>query len=94
MEISWWRDLVIVVLGLITTIAIVFLSIIIFMFYKRTITLIESANEVVGKVSAIVDYTEKEVMQPILQFGTVVQGIIQGMNFFANIFKKRGDSDE
>ena len=94
MDISWWRDLVIVVLGLITTIAIVFLSIIIFMFYKRTMTLMDSANEVVDKVSTIVDYTEKEVMQPILQFGTVVQGIVQGVSFITNLFKKREDSYE
>jgi len=94
MDITWWRDLVIVVLGLITTIAIVFLSIIIYMFYKRTVTLMNSANEVVDKVGAIVDYTEQEVMQPILQFGTVVQGIVQGVSFFTNMFKKKGDSNE
>jgi hypothetical protein len=94
MDISWWRDLVIVILGFIATVAIVFLSIISFMFYRRTMTLMNSANEVVDKVSVIVDYTEKEIMQPILQFGTVIQGVVQGVSFFTNLFRKKEDSYE
>jgi hypothetical protein len=94
MDISWWRDLVIVILGFIATVALVFLSIISFMFYRRTMTLMNSANEVVDKVSVIVDYTEKEIMQPILQFGTVIQGVVQGVSFFTNLFRKKEDSYE
>lgn len=94
MDISLLRDLVIVILGFIATVAIVFLSIISFMFYRRTMTLMNSANEVVDKVSVIVYYTEKEIMQPILQFGTVIQGVVQGVSFFTNLFRKKEDSYE
>lgn len=78
----------IVVFGMITAIAIVFISVIIYRFYQRTIFLMESANEVVDKVSVIIDYTEREVMQPVLRFGTIMQGIIHSVTFFTDLFKK------
>jgi hypothetical protein len=93
-EISWWRDLVIVILGLITTIALIFISIIVFLFYKRTMSLLESADSVVGKVSEIIDYADKEVIKPVLQFGTMVQGIVQGFSYFSNMFKKKEESND
>ena len=93
-EISWWRDLVIVILGLIATIALIFISIIVFLFYKRTMSLLESADSVVGKVSEIIDYADKEVIKPVLQFGTMVQGIVQGFSYFSNMFKKKEESND
>jgi uncharacterized protein YoxC len=54
MDLAWWRDLVIVGLGLITTAAIAFISIIIFLVYKRLKTLMNSAKEVVDKVKKCV----------------------------------------
>jgi len=93
-EIAWWRDLVIVILGLIATIALIFISIIVFLFYKRTLSLLESADSVVGKVSEIIDYADKEVIKPVLQFGTMVQGIVQGFSYFSNMFKKKEESND
>jgi hypothetical protein len=94
LEISFWRDLVIVVWGLIGTLALIFISIIAFLFYKRTISLLESADIVVSRVGEIVDYADKEVIRPVVQFGTMVQGIVQGMEFISNIFKKKEAGDE
>ncbi|MCX6004563.1 MAG: hypothetical protein NT082_02670 [Chloroflexi bacterium] len=91
---SFWRDLVIVVWGLVGTIALVFISIIVYLFYKRTMSLLESADLVVSKVGEIVDYADKEVIKPVMQFGTIVQGIVQGMDFISNIFKKKEAEDE
>lgn len=93
-DISWWRDLVIVILGLFTIIALIFISTIIFLFYKKTASLIESADTVVGKVSEIVDYADKELIKPIVQFGTIVQGIVQGASFFSNMFRKKEENHE
>lgn len=94
MDLAGWRDLVIIIWGLITTVAVVFIATIIYQFYKRTIALLESADLVVAKVGDIVDYADKEVIRPVTQFGTMVQGIIQGVSLFSNIFKRKEDQDE
>ncbi len=96
MDLSWWRDLAIVIWACIATIAVVFISIIILLLYRKLVPLmksadavIESADTVVNKVGAVVDYTRDEVISPVVQLGSAVQGIAQGINLIVNLFKKK-----
>jgi hypothetical protein len=65
-----------------------------FLFYRKTISLLESTDLVVARVSEIVDYAEKEIVRPVKQLGTMFQGIIQGISIFSSIFRKKEDQDE
>ncbi len=78
MDLSWWRDLVIVIWGLITTIAVICICILVFLLYKKLVPLVEDADIVVGKVGDVVDYTREEVISPVVQFTSAVQGICSG----------------
>jgi hypothetical protein len=96
MDLSWWRDLAIVVWAGIATIAVVFVCIILLLLYRKLVPLmkstnavIESADTVVNKVGAVVDYTRDEVISPVVQLGSAVQGIAQGINLIVNLFKKK-----
>ena len=94
MDLAAWRDLVIVIWGLVGTIAFIFICIIIYRFYTRTMSLLESADLVVAKVGDVIDYADREVIRPVTQFGTMIQGIIQGISLFKDIFKKKEEDDE
>ena len=94
MDLAWWRDLVLVVWGLIGALATVFICVLIFMLYRQTIPLVHTANKAVDKVSDIVKSTDQEVIQPMVKFGAAVQGVVQGISFFSGLFKKKEDSDE
>ena len=103
MDLSWWRDLAIVVWAGIATIAVIFLSIIILLIYRKLVPLmksadtvmqsadsvIQSADTVVNKVGAVVDYTRDEVISPVVQFGSAVQGIAQGITLIVDLFRKK-----
>ena len=89
MDLSWWRDLVIVIWGLISAIAAVSICIVVFLLYKKLVPLVEDANIVVGKVGDVVDYTKQEVISPVVQFASAAQGIVQGITLIADIFKKK-----
>jgi hypothetical protein len=96
MDLSWWRDLAIVIWAGIATVAVVFISIIILLLYRKLVPLmksadavIESADMVVNKVGAVVDYTRDEVISPVVQLGSAVQGIAQGINLIVGLFKKK-----
>ena len=89
MDLSWWRDLVIVIWGLITTIAAVCICVIVFLLYKKLVPLVEDANIVVGKVGDVVDYTREEVISPVVQFASAILGVVQGVTLVADIFKKK-----
>jgi len=89
MDLSWWRDLVIVIWGLITTITAICICILVILLYKKLVPLVEDANIVVGKVGDVVDYTKEEVISPVVQFASAAQGIVQGITLIADIFKKK-----
>ena len=89
MDLSWWRDLVIVTWGLIAIIVSICMCVIVFLLYKKLVPLVENADIVVGKVGDVVDYTREEFISPVAQFASAAQGIVQGINLIADIFKKK-----
>jgi len=72
----------------------VFISVILFLFYRKTIFVLNSTDLMVNKVSEIVDYVNTEVVRPVSRFGTMIRGIMQGISIFGSIFKKEDDQDE
>ncbi|MBN1375143.1 MAG: hypothetical protein JXA01_03195 [Dehalococcoidia bacterium] len=94
MDLATWRDLVIVIWGFIGVLAIIFLCIIVLLFYRKTSSLIKSADTVVGKVNGVVDYVDKEVIRPVTQFSSLIEGIIKGINMIKEMFRKKEDVDE
>jgi len=88
-ELSFWRDIILIIWGLVATVAMVFISVILFLFYRKTISLLDSTDLMVARVGTIVDYVEKEVVRPVSRFGTMMQGIIQGISIFGSIFNKK-----
>jgi uncharacterized protein YoxC len=93
-ELSSWRDIILVIWGLVATVAMVFISVILFLFYRKTVTVLDSTDLVVNKVGNIVDYIDTEVVRPVSRFGTMFQGIMQGISIFGSIFNKKEVQDE
>jgi hypothetical protein len=93
-ELSMWRDIIFIVWGLVATVAMVFISVILFLFYRKTVSLLDSTDMLIARVSDIADYVNAEVVGPVSRFGTMVQGIIQGISIFSSVFKKKEENDE
>lgn len=94
MDLSSWRDIILIIWGLVATVAMTFIAIILFLFYRKTVSVFDSTDMMVNKVSEIVDYVNEEVVRPVSRFGTMAQGIIQGISIFGSIFKKKEIQDE
>jgi hypothetical protein len=92
-EISIWRDVILIVWGLVATAAMVFISVILYLFYRKTVTLLDSTDVLIARVSDMAEYVNTEVVQPVSRFSTMVQGIIQGISIFSSVFKKE-EKDE
>jgi len=89
MDLSWWRDLVIVIWGLITTSAVICICVLAFLLYRKLVPLVEDADIVISKVGDAVDYTKEEIISPVVQFAAAAQGIMQAIILVADIFKKK-----
>ena len=94
MELSSWRDVILIIWGLVATVAIVFISVILFLFYRKTSSMLDSTDLMVNKVSEIVDYVNTEVVRPVSRFGAMIQGIMQGISIFGSVFNKKEVQDE
>ena len=94
MELSSWRDIVLIIWGLVATAAMVFISVILFLFYRKTVSVLDSTDLMVARVGNIANYVEKEVVGSISRFGMMIQGIIQGISIFGSIFNKKEDQDD
>ena len=53
MDLAAWRDLIIVIWGIVGTVALIFICIIVYMFYRRTMSLLDSADLVVAKLATL-----------------------------------------
>jgi hypothetical protein len=93
-ELSSWRDIILIIWGVVATAAMVFISVILFLFYRKTISVLDSTDLMVAKVSGIVDYVNAEVIRPVSRFGTMIQGIMQGISIFGSIFNKKEGQNE
>ncbi|MCX5997860.1 MAG: hypothetical protein NTV42_09715 [Chloroflexi bacterium] len=94
MELSSWRDIILIIWGIVATVAMVFISVILYLFYRKTISVLDSTDLMVAKVGNIANYVEKEVVGSISRFGMMIQGIIQGISIFGSIFNKKEDQDD
>jgi len=93
-ELSSWRDIILIVWGSVATVAIVFIATILFLFYRKTISVLESTDLVVAKAGDVVDFVNQEVVGPVSRLGATIQGITQGISIFSSIFKKKEENNE
>jgi hypothetical protein len=94
MNLEAWRDLVIVIWGLIGILASIIVTVVIILLYGKAASLVKSANLVVEKVNDIVDYTDEELIRPIVQLGSMIKGIAEGVSMFSKIFRKKKEEDD
>ena len=102
MEIAWFRDLVICILGLVSVIVIVFLAVLSYVFYKKIKRVLDAAESVSDSAKGIVtdvresiDTIKEEALSPMIQVMAIIQGVRQGMDIFHSFIKKKdeGGSD-
>lgn len=89
MELSSLRDLVLVIWGLIATIAIIYLCIMVGILYWRINIFLSSANTAALKIRQIADKVQEEVFTPLAQIGSFLRGINQSMAFINKLFNRK-----
>jgi len=102
MEIAWFRDLVICILGLVVVIVFILFAILSYVIYRKIRPILDSAGSIstsakgiVSDVRESIDTVKEEAMSPLIQLVAVIQGVRQGIDVFNKFFKKdQGGSDD
>lgn len=102
MGIEWFRDLFICILGAISIIALIFISILAYSIYRQSQYLMGIIESVCQKADLVLDDLEatsgtvrgiasnikQAIADPVAQVISIIQGIRQGINLVNKVFKK------
>ncbi|MBA7666837.1 hypothetical protein ES703_74919 [subsurface metagenome] len=86
MDISWFRDLAIIILMLVATGVLITVTVLAFSLYRRGKHILDSVKDILDSVKAVV--------KPLVQIAAIIQGIRQGIDSASKFCKKKGGSDE
>ena len=86
MDITWYRDLAIIILVIVAAGALVVITVLAISLYRRVKPILDSAKAIVQTV--------QEVVKPLVQIAALVQGIRAGINSFSTLFTRKGGKDE
>lgn len=91
MSIEWFRDLVICICGLGVTVAVIIITVMAFLLYRKVSPTLESVKKTTKSVENLSSCVEAEVVGPLSQVAAFMQGIRQAVGLFGRFTKKKGD---
>ena len=92
MSIDWFRDLILCIFGLVATGVLIFLAVLSYLFYRRTrsiLDILDSIKATSTTIQRISSYVGEEVVKPVIQVASMVQGVRQGIDTIGKFFKKQ-----
>ena len=97
MDMAWFRDLSITILGFVTTAVLIFASILGYRLYRKTKSALQLAEAAAKKAYDTVTVVQ-EFIKPLLPIISLIQGICGGLGGISKIFNKGnnegGNNDE
>jgi len=88
MNIEWFRDLVICILGIVSAVTLIIISVVLFRLYRKINSVLNSLKTTSATIQGLSSYIGDEVVKPITQLVAVIQGIRQGVETVSKFFKK------
>ena len=89
MNIAWFRDLIIIVCGIISIGVLITLFVMIIALSRRFGGMMNSLNRAIKNLEEITSFARKEIAAPLAQIGGVIQGISKGMEAISGIFRRK-----
>lgn len=89
MSIEWFRDLVIIIWGLGSTVVILIIGVLAIMFYRRMRPALDSLKTTTKTVESITSVMSENVVGPLSKVVAFVQGARQAVNFVSQLRNKK-----
>ncbi len=86
MPITWYRDLTIIIFGLVATLVLIFSAILWYLFWKRTATILEN----VDKTTKIMEEISSRIASPLSRMIGIFQLVAGIVDIISSLFKKQG----
>lgn len=89
MSIDWFRDLAISIFGLVAAGVLIFITVLLFLLYRRVRVILDSVKATSKTIQGISSYVGDEVVKPVIEVAAIIQGIRQGIDTISRFFKKK-----
>jgi len=86
---EWFRDLVIIIFGLVATAAIVIQTVLRLKTYRRVHDVLDSVRNTTRTVEDITHTVDTELAGPLGQVISVIRGFREGLGFFSSFRDKK-----
>jgi len=94
MDIAWLRDLVIIIATLVAAGVLIFISVLIFLVYRRVKSILDSAKIISRTMRELTSLMGGGGVKQIVQIVAVVQGAYQGIAAVRRFFARKGGKDD
>jgi hypothetical protein len=89
LDIAWFRDLIIIIYGIISI--GVFIALIVFMIglWRRARGIMDLLNITAKHIEEISYSARKEIITPMAQVGAIIRGLAKGIEVVSGIFRRK-----
>lgn len=91
MSIEWFRDLVLCIFGLTTTVVVLLIGVLVFICYRRITPIIDSVKTTTRTVENLTSAVEEQVAEPLAKVAAFVQGVRQAVSLVGGLRKNKED---
>jgi hypothetical protein len=88
MDIAWFRDLVICISGLVVTVVVIFIAVLVYLLYNKARSLMDSIKATSATINEITSAVRDEIVKPVLQWVSLIRGVLQGIDLVSKFFRK------
>ena len=88
MSIDWFRDLTIIIYGVVGAVFLIAVGIMAFALFRRITVILDSLKVTTANIEEISTVAKEQIVRPIVQFGTIFQGIAKWIEVISAYFKK------
>ncbi len=93
MDIGWFRDLAVIILGVVAAVVLIFVAVLSFLFYRRMRSILDSLKTTSRTIEWFSSFRGEGVAKPVIQAAAVIQGIRHGIDSISKLFGKKGGGD-
>lgn len=93
MDIAWFRDLFICILGGVGSITLIIIAVLTFRLYLKLSSILNSSKAICSNIQDFTSCLRNEVLKPLMQLVALIQGVRKGIETMGYFHKKEGGKD-
>jgi hypothetical protein len=93
MDVATFRDIIIIIWGIIGIIFLIAVGILAFLLYSKVSNILNQTKEITTKAKVLADYATREVVEPLIGLSVLVHSVTEGAQQVQRMFTGQRGGD-